>query len=115
MNITQSGTDIDCGFGASVSIDDKFPLKRKNAFTEKEFEKKFFYAKKYRINVAKSYLYSDNSRTKNKKQYFIQGDIVSVFENKDGSLYVEYVTPKGKFIYGWISSIEADLIEVIKN
>ncbi|MBK7292041.1 MAG: hypothetical protein IPI78_18440 [Chitinophagaceae bacterium] len=51
----------------------------------------------------KAQLYSDENCLYAKSQYFIKGStLLSIAENKT-SIYTEFITPDGKFMYGWLN------------
>ena len=56
------------------------------------------------ITAAKAEVFQDENCmiSFTKKQYFLKGDsLISVTENKN-TFYTEFISPSGKFIYGWI-------------
>jgi hypothetical protein len=104
--LEQSSTDSECGFGASVYADGKYPKRNNHRLTNKELQDQYIDIYKYRVIAEKAFLYEDSSGNKIKKQYFIKDDIVICPSESEGFIYAEYITPSGKFIYGWIPKSE---------
>ncbi len=105
ININSLSTSFNCGFGNGVHADGDYAKLAVQPLLNNEWLKKEYYGSPMAIVTAgKAEVFQDencmNSFTK--KQYFVKGDsLISVTENKN-TLYTEFITPAGKFIYGWL-------------
>lgn len=105
ININSMSTSFNCGFGNGVNADGDYARLAVQPLINNEWLKKEYNSSpKAIVTAAKAEVFQDencmNSFTK--KIYFVKGDsLISVTEYKN-TFYTEYITPSGKFIYGWI-------------
>ncbi|HXL54679.1 MAG TPA: hypothetical protein VN958_00390 [Chitinophagaceae bacterium] len=72
IRVEQKSSDMNCGFGWGVNIDDTFFLEKKNLITQSEFKNQYIEdAEAYKVTASKAIIYTDSTGTKNKEQYFV--------------------------------------------
>lgn len=104
ITINSQSTSFNCGFGNGVHADGEYSFakvqpKLDNVWLQKEY----YSSPTMEVVKNKTQLYSDENCLYAKTQYFIKGTrLLSIAENKT-SIYTEFVTPDGKFIYGWLN------------
>jgi hypothetical protein len=114
ININSLSTSFNCGFGNGVNADGDYARLAAQPPLNNEWLKKEYYGSPMAVvTAAKAEVFQDencmNSFTK--IQYFVKGDsLISVTENKN-TLYTEYITPAGKFIYGWLKKSDLKITE----
>ena len=104
ITINSQSTSFNCGFGNGVHADGEYTFakvqpKLDNAWLQKEY----YSSPTMEVIKNKAQLYSDENCLYAKSQYFIKGStLLSIAENKT-SIYTEFITPDGKFMYGWLN------------
>lgn len=105
ININSESTSFNCGFGNGVNADGDYPRLEVQPPLNNEWLKKEYHGLPTAVITAgKAEIFQDENCMISfpKKQYFIKGDsLVSVTENKN-TFYTEFISPAGKFIYGWV-------------
>lgn len=95
-----------CGFGANVTAQGIYPLKRKQVKME-DIEETFQYdAEESRIATAKAYIYKNQTDTNPSTQYFIKGDRIPLLKDELDRVYTEFISMSGKFVYGWVKKTD---------
>jgi len=105
ITIHSESTSFNCGFGNGVNADGDYARLEMQPGINNEWLKKEYHGLPTAIITAgKAEIFQDENCmiSFTKKQYFIKGDsLISVTENKN-TLYTEFISPEGKFIYGWV-------------
>jgi hypothetical protein len=105
VNINSLSTSFNCGFGNGVNADGDYARLELQPLLNNEWLKKEYHGlPTAMITASKAEVFQDENCMVSftKKQYFIKGDfLISVTENKN-TLYTEFISPAGKFIYGWV-------------
>lgn len=92
-----------CGFGANVTAQGVYPLKRKQVKTE-DIEKVFQYeVEEATITTAKAYIYKNQTDINPSMQYFVKGDRILLLKDESDRFYTEFISTSGKFVYGWVN------------
>jgi hypothetical protein len=102
IEVTQSSGSNECGFGHNVYANGTYKLKTKSRPKNIPLTYLYYSVSKYRVVSDKAFLYDDAEGTVQKKQFFIKGDTIVLFNSNPGFIYTEYFTPGGKFVYGWL-------------
>lgn len=103
ITINSQSSSFNCGFGNGVHADGEYTFEKvqptlNNAWLEKEY----YSSPTIEVIKNKAQVYSDENCLYPKSNYFIKGDnLLSIAENKT-SIYTEFFTQEGKFIYGWM-------------
>lgn len=96
-----------CGFGANVTAQSVYPLKRKQVKT-KDIAATFQYeVEEVAVAAARAYIYKNHTDTNPSSQYFVKGDRILLLNDESDRIYTEYISASGKFVYGWVN--RADL------
>lgn len=111
IQMEQRSSDFDCGFGHNVFADGKYDKKDSYKLKNADLKKQYIEIERYQVDAAKAFVFEDSSGIKQKKQYFIKGDIVFSPAENDAYAYVEYITASGKFIYGWLKKSDLKTIK----
>jgi len=107
ITINSQSTSFNCGFGNGVHADgeytfDKVQPKLDNAWLQKEY----YSSPTMEVVKNKAQLYSDENCLYAKTQFFVKGNkLLSIAENQT-SIYTEFITPDGKFIWGWLKKTD---------
>ncbi|MBK7561807.1 MAG: hypothetical protein IPI68_09850 [Chitinophagaceae bacterium] len=105
ITINSESTSFNCGFGNGVNADGDYPrLEVQPLLNNKWLKKEYQGLPTAVITAGKAEVFQDENCmiSFTKKQYFVKGDsLISVTENKN-TFYTEFISPAGKFIYGWI-------------
>lgn len=112
ININSQSSSFNCGFGNGVTADgDYLRLQVQPMINNKWLKDQYRDAPEATIIVKKAQLYQDENCLMEKSQYFVKGDILlSVIENAH-TFYTEFITPQGKFMYGWIKKSAVKMSE----
>lgn len=104
ITINSQSTSFNCGFGNGVHADGEYKFaKLQPTFNNAWLQKKYYSSPTIEVVKNKSQVYSDEKCLYLKSQSFIKRtNLLSITENKT-SIYTEFITPEGKFIYGWIN------------
>lgn len=103
ISIDCDAHSADCGFGNGVTANDEYPRFGKqpalnNAWLKEQYDQ----SPSATIIADRADVYEDEDGLHKKSQYFVKGDtIISIAESKN-TIYTEYITPQGKFVYGWL-------------
>ena len=104
ITINSQSTSFNCGFGNGVHADgeytfDKVQPKLDNIWLQKEY----YSSPTIEVIKNKAQLYSDENCLYAKTQFFVKGNkLLSIAENQT-SIYTEFITPDGKFMWGWLN------------
>jgi len=103
--ITISGTsaEFNCGFGNGVSADGEYKrLSKQPAINNAWLKGQYNQSPKAIITVNKAQVYQDENCLYPKNQFFVKNDALLSIAETQKSIYIEFITPSGKFIWGWI-------------
>ncbi|QNA45628.1 hypothetical protein [Lacibacter sediminis] len=95
-----------CGFGANVTAQGVYPLKRKQVRTE-DIEETFQYdVEEVTIAKAKAYIYKNQNDMNPSMQYFVKGDRILLLKDEINRVYTEFISASGKFVFGWVNKTD---------
>lgn len=105
ININSQSTSFNCGFGNGVNADgDYAKLKLQPVLNNDWLKKEYFQSPKFIVTDNKAEIYQDENclRPFTQKQYFVKGDMLLSIAETEKTVYTEYISASGKFIYGWL-------------
>lgn len=114
IHINSMSTSFNCGFGNQVHADGDYAwLQQQPALNNAWLREQYFSSPLFTVTSKKAEIFQDENcrRAFPKKQYFIQGDKVLAVAEYEKTVYVEYITPKGQFVYGWVRKTDGRLEE----
>ena len=111
VQVDQKANDIDCGFGHNVFADGKYKKKDAHKINNAELRDLYIDVSFYKVITAKAFLSVDEAGINQKQQYFIKGDKILCTEENDSFIYVESISPSGKFVYGWLKKVDVVLVK----
>lgn len=95
-----------CGFGANVTAQGVYPLKRKQVKT-KDIEETFQYdVEEAIIATTKAYIYKNQTDINPSMQYFVKGDRILLLKEESDRVYTEFISMSGKFVCGWVNKTD---------
>ncbi|HEV7781782.1 MAG TPA: hypothetical protein VGO58_10990 [Chitinophagaceae bacterium] len=105
ININAMSTSFNCGFGNGVNADgDYAKLTTQPALNNQWLKKEYPEAATIVITTERSEVFQDENMQHpfTPKQYFSKGESMPGIVQTENSIYTEYITASGKFMYGWI-------------
>ena len=101
--INSQSSSFNCGFGNGVHADGEYKFdKTQPVFNNELLQKEYFMSPIAEVVTTKTQLFSDENCLYAKTQYFVKGDLIISIAENNKNLYTEYITPQGKFVYGWL-------------
>jgi len=98
-------TSFNCGFGNGVNADgDYTKLKTQPVLNNQWLKKEYPEAAMIVFTADKTEVFQDETMLHpfSPKQYFSRGETMPAIVQTETVIYTEYITPSGKFMYGWI-------------
>jgi hypothetical protein len=114
ININSMSSSFNCGFGNGVNADGDYTrLKKQPLINNTWLKEQYFQSGTMQVISKKAILYQDENGTRPylKSQYFIKGDKLLNIDETEKTVYTEYVTPAGKFIYGWLKKTDVKILQ----
>lgn len=112
ININSLSTSFNCGFGNGVNADGEYPrLKVQPVINNKWLKEQYPEAPVATVISKKTELYEDENCRVSKPQYFVKGDVLLNVTGNEHTFYTEFITPQGKFIYGWLKKSAVKIVE----
>lgn len=112
IHINSLSTSFNCGFGNGVNADGDYPkLKIQPALNYTWLKKQYPETPLITITSKKAEIYQDENCLHSfpKSLYFIKGDKLLSIAETEKTVYTEFITPAGKFIYGWIRKTDVTM------
>ncbi len=109
ININSMSTSFNCGFGNGVNADgDYTKLKTQPALNNAWLKKEYHQSPTIIITSNKAEIFQDENVLYPfaQKQYFVKGDKLLSIGETQKSVYTEFITTTGKFVYGWIKKTD---------
>lgn len=109
ININSMSTSFNCGFGNGVNADgDYIKLKTQPVLNNAWLKKEYHQSPTVTITSTKAEVFEDEHALYpfTKKQYFAKGDKLLSIAETEKTVYTEFITDAGKFIYGWIKKTD---------
>ncbi len=114
ININSLSTSFNCGFGNGVNADGDYArLKTQPVLNNDWLKKEYHQSPTITITSNKAELFQDENglRPFTKKQYFVKGDKLLSIAETEKTVYTEFISASGKFIYGWIKKTDVKMMD----
>ncbi len=109
ITINSESTSFNCGFGNGVNADGNYTrLKVQPVIDNKWLNDQYPESPILTITAKKALLYHDENCRMEKEGSFVKGKSLLNVAETTSTFYTEYITPQGKFMYGWIKKIDTD-------
>ncbi len=103
ININSQSTSFNCGFGNGVNADGDYPwLKTQPVIDNKWLNDQYHESPVLTVTTKKALLYHDENCRMEKEGSFEKGISLLNISETENTFYTEYISPQGKFMYGWI-------------
>lgn len=107
ITINSQSSSFNCGFGNGVHADGEYTFDKLQPTMNNVWLKKEYYSSpSIEVINSKAQLYSDENCFYKKSQNFLKGNILLSIAETKTSIYTEYITPEGNFIFGWLRKID---------
>ncbi len=113
VNINSLSTSFNCGFGNGVNADgDYAKLKTQPVLNYVWLRKQYAESPLIIITSKKAEVHQDENclHTFTKSQYFVKGDVLISIAETEKTVYTEFITSAGKFVYGWIRKTDIKMV-----
>ena len=114
ININSLSTSFNCGFGNGVNADGDYPkLKTQPVLNNAWLKKEYHQSPAITIASAKAEIFQDENGLLpfTKKKYVVKGaKLISIAETEK-TVYTEFITEAGNFIYGWIKKTDIKMVD----
>ena len=107
-------SSFNCGFGNGVNADGDYTrLATQPLLNNDCLKKEYIQSLKFIITDNKAELFQDENclRSFTQKQYFVKGDELLSITETEKTIYTEYISTTGKFVYGWIKKSSVKIVE----
>lgn len=114
ININSLSTSFNCGFGNGVNADGDYEkLKSQLVLNYEWLKKQYVQTPAIIINAKKAELYQDENCLHGfpKAQYFVKGDSLLSIAETEKTIYTEFITAAGKFMYGWLKKTDLKIVD----
>jgi hypothetical protein len=114
ITIDSRSTSFNCGFGHGVSADGDYARDKKQPLMNAAWLKEQYSQSSYMVVVAKkALLYQDEAglRPYPAGTYFVKGNRLVNIDELENTVYTEFITPAGKFVYGWVRKKDVKLLD----
>lgn len=103
ISLKADSHSADCGFGNGVVADGEYPrLPNQPLPNNNWLKEQYSQSPVATVITEKAELYEDEDGFRKKPFQFKKGDtMLSIAEGKQ-TFYTEYITPEGKFVFGWL-------------
>jgi hypothetical protein len=114
IHINSLSTSFNCGFGNGVNADGDYSrLKTQPALNNDWLKKTYFQSPTIIITAKKAELFQDENCRHSflKSQYFVKDDSLLGIAETEKTVYTEFITPAGKFVYGWLKKTDLKVVD----
>jgi hypothetical protein len=111
IDVKEVDTARNCGFGAFVYADGKYKKQTVGKIKNTDLKRLYSFSNYYLVTAYKIALFASADSSIVKKEYFIKGDKILGISIYNNFIYTEYITPSGKFVYGWIPQSQLNEIK----
>lgn len=114
ININSMSSSFNCGFGNGVNADGDYTLLKLQPVMNNEwFKKQYYQTTTIIITSKKAEIFQDENclRPFSKSYSFIKDDSLMNIAETEKTVYTEFITSSGKFIYGWLRKTDVKLID----
>jgi hypothetical protein len=111
IEVKEIDTAHNCGFGAFVYADGKYKKQTVGKIKNTDLKRLYSFSNYYLVTANTIALFASADSSTLKKEYFIKGDKILGISNYNNFIYTEYITPSGKFVYGWLPQSQLSKIK----
>lgn len=114
IHINSMSSSFNCGFGNGVNADGDYTwLKNQPTINNAWLKEQYFSSPLMTITSKKAEVFQDENcrRAFVQKLFFAKDDKVLVVAEYEKTVYTEYITPKGVFVWGWIRKTDGKIEE----
>jgi len=114
IHINSLSTSFNCGFGNGVNADgDYTKLKNQPVLNNAWLKKEYHQSPAIVVTSNRAEVFQDENcqHAFTKKQYFVKGDKLLSIAETEKTVYTEYITTAGKFIYGWMKKTDIKIVD----
>lgn len=114
ININSLSTSFNCGFGNGVNADGDYEkLKTQPVLNYEWLKTQYVQTPVIVINAKKAELHQDENclHAFPKAQYFVKGDSLLSIAETEKTIYTEFITAAGKFMYGWLRKTDLKIVD----
>jgi len=115
ITINSMSSSFNCGFGNGVNADGDYTLMKSQPVMNYAWLKKQYYqTPTFIITSKKAEIFQDENclRPFPKSFYFIKDDSLMNIAETEKTVYTEFITTTGKFIYGWLRKTDVKLVDL---
>ena len=113
IHLNSMSTSFNCGFGNGVNADGDYDrLKIQPVFNNTWLKELYFQSPGIIITAKKAELFQDENCRHSfaKSQYFVKDNSLPGIAETEKTVYTEFITPTGKFIYGWLKKTDLKVV-----
>lgn len=114
ININSLSTSFNCGFGNGVNADGDYEkLKSQPVLNYEWLKKQYSQTPTIIINSKKAEVFQDENclHPFAKAQFFTKGDSLLSIAETEKTIYTEFITAAGKFMYGWLRKTDLKIVD----
>lgn len=114
LHINKHSASFNCGFGNNVNAEGDYNrLKIQPVMDYAWLKKQYTQTPAIIITAKKAELFQDENvrRPYAKSQNFVKGDTLISIAETEKTVYTEFITTSGKFVYGWLKKIDVKIVE----
>lgn len=103
VKVSTDANSFDCGFGNAVVADGNYQKQTKQPVLNNKWLRNYYSNMDTAVILSdKAVIYEDKKLEHPKKQFFVKGDVIAMVDEDDNSVYTEFISPGGKFVWGWV-------------
>ena len=113
ININSMSTSFNCGFGNGVNADGDYARLAKQPVMNNAWLKEVYsQSPSIIITAKKAEIFKDENcrHSFSKSQYFVKDDSLLGIAETEKTVYTEFITPSGKFVYGWLKKTDLKVV-----
>lgn len=113
ITINSQSTSYNCGFGQGVVADGAYTKDKKQPTMNNAWLKEQYSQSSFMIVTKMTPVYQDENCRRPHLQAisFAKDQKLPNIDERQNSVYTEYITPAGKFIYGWVKKKDVKLLD----
>lgn len=112
IEIQESSSANDCGFANGVSAEGKYVKDKVQPVIDNKWLKEQYHQSPMVIVITnKAEVFKDENCLYTASQYFVKADTLLSIAETEKTVYTEFITPSGKFIYGWLKKSATKMAE----
>lgn len=112
ININSMSTSFNCEFGVGVNADGDYArLATQPVLNNEWLFKEYHQSPQVLVTAAKAEVFKDEKcqHSYTPAKHLTKNDTIVTIAETDKSIYTEYITSSGKFIYGWVKKAALEI------